>query len=160
VRLIGVDSGKKGAISIISGHGLIETHKMPINGDGDVDAKALHKILFSNDYTTCYIEKVWGMSGQSSKSTFTQGKIYGEALIMCNHYCEDVVKVAAVTWKKALGVTADKQTSIKKAQELYPRVDLIPKPCRTPQDGIAEALLIMHYGINKEQELDQIMRGN
>ncbi len=47
---------------------------------------------------------------------------------------------------KNLASQVAKAASIRKAQQLFPGVNLVPPGCRTPSDGIAEALLIMEYG--------------
>jgi len=58
---------------------------------------------------------------------------------------ECIHSVTPKVWKAQMGVTKDKWSSLRKVVELYP--DLAGNFTRvTKDDGIAEALLIAHYG--------------
>ncbi len=80
-------------------------------------------------------------------STFKFGINYGKLLGILRVYEIDTQLVSPQKWKKAMGVTKDKQPSINKAKELFPNVSLLPTPrCTKDHDGMAEALLIAEYG--------------
>ena len=90
---------------------------------------------------TCYVEQVHAMPHQGSVSTFSFGENYGGilwTLVAVNSLVPANMEINIVTpqkWKKAIGVTADKRTSIRRCKELFPDVDLK-----------ATALLIAEYG--------------
>ena len=57
-------------------------------------------------------------------------------------------------WKKVMKVTADKETSIERAEELFncDLKDYLPKRARKKDSNMAEALLLAFYGLKKYYE--------
>ena len=144
---IGIDPGKNGGIAWIKDSGKAEAERLNIE-----KLASRLRVLTANGSrpTVCYLEKVHSMPKQGVSSTFSFGMNYG---IIIGHLMALGVNYELVTpsvWKKAMGVTADKRTSIKRCKELFPNVDLrATARCKKDHDGMAEALLIAEYGRTK-----------
>lgn len=98
---------------------------------------------------TVYVEKVGAMPGNGSVSMFNFGFGCGviEGVILAKGAAINYIRPQA--WKKAvLGAKYphDKEGAIAFCKDNYPEVNLILPRCRTPHDGIADAVCIMHYG--------------
>ena len=157
--IIGVDPGLTGAIAFEYNNGVI-VQPLPINkmkvgkkvrSEIDViDVCASIKAIDSEEYTLiAYIEKVHAMPGQGVTSMFNFGKGYGEIRATLKLTMDRVVDVEPRTWQKYLFGTGkhEKAASIALAKELYPNIDLRRTPrCTSDSDGMAEAVLIAHYG--------------
>lgn len=139
---VGIDPGLAGGIGVIRGDSDIKAMKY--------EPKTLIELLkqFADDsHVQFFVEHVHAMPKQGVTSTFNFGMGFGRILGILEAFNRDYILVKPQTWKRAMGVTADKQTSIRKSQELFPQVSLLPTPrCRVPSDGLAEALLIAEYG--------------
>lgn len=142
---IGIDPGARGGIGIINTETLTE-FALPYSNEALIDVCQLYQ-----DRCIAIIENVHAMPGQGTVSMFSFGKSFGYILGVIDAYQIPNMLVEPRTWKHALGVTADKRSSIFKCQELYPGVNLLPTPrCKKESDGMAEALLIARWG--KEHE--------
>jgi crossover junction endodeoxyribonuclease RuvC len=149
---IGIDPGLDGAIATI-GPLAVRTQKTPIfSGERrQMNLPECGRIL--SDLTEqgpvfAVIEKVGAMPKQGVSSTFSFGKGYGQWLGMLAAYRIAYQEVTPQAWKKALleGTDKSKTASINRAASLFPGISFIPEGCRTPHDGMAEALLIAEYG--------------
>lgn len=141
---IGIDPGKNGGIAWIKDNGKASAERLNI----ETLASRLRVITANGSRpTVCYLEKVHSMPKQGVSSTFSFGMNYG---IIIGHLMALGVNFELVTppvWKKAMEVTADKRTSIKRCRELFPDVDLkATARSKKDHDGMAEALLIAEYG--------------
>ena len=93
------------------------------------------------------VESVHSMPGQGVSSTFKFGKGCGEILgILAALNCE-ILEPTPQAWKKVVlaGTAKDKDAAIQVAENLYPDINLVPKGCRKPSDGMADAVCIMHW---------------
>lgn len=138
---VGIDPGLSGGIGVISSDNTATAYKY-------TSAKLIEviKSLVGEDvYIT--VEQVHAMPHQGVTSMFTFGTGYGMILGILEALGREYHLAKPQTWKKVIGVTYDKSTSIKKAQLLFPDTSLLPSTrCRKPSDGMAEALLIAEYG--------------
>ena len=143
-RFVGIDPGKSGAIAIIN-EGNIEAVE---NFDLDLYRKLLiEKIvhLDRNQYKV-FIEDVHAMPGQGVTSMFHFGENFGQICGLLTGLGIQYEKVIPSKWKKVLGVTSDKQTSIDKANELYFEPPLFRTiRSRVPDNNRAESILIAEY---------------
>lgn len=138
---VGIDPGIAGGIGILSD--VATAYKYTSKTLIDV----LKKLIETNESVKVYVEQVHSMPQQGVKSMFTFGMGYGQILGILEAMGFEYNLVKPQTWKSHVGVTADKKTSIAKAQKLFPDTSLLPtKRCRVPADGLAEALLIAYYG--------------
>ena len=141
---IGIDPGVTGGIAVIGEEN--DATAYPYTAQKLIE---LCKSLREQDKlntTRVTVEKVHAMPKQGVASTFNFGAGYGKILGILEALELTPILVPPQTWKKYLGVTHDKQTSIRKAQFLFPNTSLLPTArSRVPNDGMAEALLIAYY---------------
>ena len=139
---IGIDPGLAGGIGVIrSGSDIVVMKYSPEN------LIELLKQFADDSQVQFFVEHVHAMPKQGVSSTFKFGMGFGQILGILQAFDRKYVLIKPEVWKRAIGVTADKKTSIRKAQDLFPHVSLLPTPrCRVPSDGLAEALLIAEYG--------------
>lgn len=143
---VGIDPGQKGGIAILS-NSMNKGVLMPLYGK-EIAAAALLEYIneVQGDRFVC-VEKVHAMPKQGVSSTFKFGMGYGKILgvLECAGISHQLVTPQA--WKKVVlaGTNRDKNAAIEFCQRMYPMIDLQPGKCRTPQDGIADAVCIAHY---------------
>ena len=149
---IGIDPGLSGAIATI-GPVAVRAQKTPvIEGEKrQMNLPACSRLLEDAKNagpTFAVIEKVGAMPGQGVTSMFTFGKGYGSWLGLLAAHGIAFQEVHPNTWKKAMleSVGKDKGASINRAASLFPALSLVPDGCRTPHDGMAEAVLLAEYG--------------
>lgn len=116
-----------------------------------VDFKAVGELLkpYSNNRVIYSLEKATTRPLEGEAPSFMNGNALGifqgiSVLLNPEYYFEPL----PVTWKTDLGVTSDKSTSIKLAEEIYQvkLKDYLPKG---KVDDIAEALLLSFYGLRQ-----------
>ena len=150
--IIGVDPGKSGAIAALDPMGqLIGVDDMPVVGpiiSAVLLDEAVHNYIdpLSILCGVAVIEDVHAMPKQGVSSSFSFGRALGvaEGVLAGNdlalHY------VSPAKWKKALGLTADKGVSRRRAIELWPnRAQWF---ARVKDDGRAEAALIAYWWLH------------
>ena len=163
MRIIGIDPGLTGAISLLTEHGLQGTWDMPTmqrhaggTVKNQVDPKALEDII--NDITTGHdrnefmvvIEQQQAMGGGMGASTvFSLGLTAGiiEAVIAIMHLPHELVPPSV--WKKAMNLSAKgkdaKGTARTMAQRFYPTAELH----LAKHHNRAESALIARYGFER-----------
>lgn len=144
LKFVGIDPGKSGAIAIIDEDGIEELE--------NYDLYLYRKILIekivhlSKSQYSVYVENVHAMPGQGVTSMFHFGENFGKILGLLVGLGIEYQLVFPAQWKKSMGVTSDKQTSIDKACELYFEPPLLRTPrSKVPDNNRAEALLIAEY---------------
>lgn len=147
-RVIGIDTGKSGAIALLEfdddTFGTTEVILKPFDIN---DYRDIIQYCRTRKGYVAYVEKVHAMPGQGVVSMFNFGHNLGFIEGMLYYALVHTVLVTPQTWKKDMGVTSDKQTSINLCKELFPNVNLKrTKRSRKDNDGMAEALLIAEYG--------------
>lgn len=142
--LLGIDPGQKGGIAWASesGYGAIQMPKTT-----QQVYKALLGFIGGVSGCKCCIEQVQVMGKMfGAKAALSYGQGYGEIIGILTALSVEIHEVRPSVWKRKLNISADKNDSILLCERLYPELNLIPVQCRKPQDGIAEAILILHYG--------------
>lgn len=152
---LGIDPGLDGALAVLGEDGALVVHDMPTLGvtrggknKRDVDvyelARLVDETLKTHPSPIAYVERVGAMKGQGVSSTFAFGKAYGVVIgILAGNFVR-LEFVAPVTWKRAMGVTKDKDGARARASALSPRhCGLWPL---VKHHGRAEAALIALYG--------------
>ena len=168
MTVIGVDPGKQGAIALVIDGTLVEvidmpvvTHvtgsKMVIAKDNSVSREDTTKtsvsalgifnaisrfVLLSKGSVSACVENVHEMPGQSGMFNFGRSAGYVEMAAVALGL--PILYVDPTRWKRAMGCTADKDTSLARARELFPNMLAAFK--RKMDDGRAEASLIGLYG--------------
>jgi len=154
--ITGIDPGKKGAICRLDygdGHSpFIEFLQLcpmiKVGKKEEYNLPAMVQAIEGSDLV--YIEKVHAMPKQGVTSMFTFGMGYGIWLGIIATLQIPVHTIAPQTWKKAMlrDMRRDKNSSIVRAKELYPTINLKPTlRCRKDNEALAEAFLIAKYGL-------------
>jgi hypothetical protein len=143
---VGIDPGQKGGVAFIwDAEQSCEVFPMP---DTRNQLCKMLKEYCNGAAVTCTIEAVHSMPKQGVSSTFKFGKGYGEILGICTALGFQIIEPTPQAWKKAMlaGTDKSKDASIQVAENNFPDVRLVPKGCRKPNNGMAEALLLAEYG--------------
>jgi Holliday junction resolvasome RuvABC endonuclease subunit len=143
---IGIDPGQTGGVSIVSNGQWIDGMRMPIITRGKwkhVDSRALHNFFKTSPVLfgpiTFVIESVHSMPSQGVASSFAFGRATGAAEAWAMTYHHPVEWVTPATWKKALGLSSDKQASLDACKLHFGANKLWDVKAN---DGIAESALI------------------
>lgn len=148
--VIGIDPGLKGGIAWIDKEGAAHVQAMPLKGRM-VDAASLSQLIEAIAPKRIVIERQWVMhkAGQKEGPTgaFTMGVNYGILLGICHAY--PTFTPRPQDWKQLLsGTKKDKAAAIEFCQREYPEVSLLRTPrCKSPSDGLADALCITTFGV-------------
>jgi phage tail protein X len=145
--LIAIDPGLHGAIAILHPDGSTTAHPMPLAGK-ELDLVTLAEQVETANPAWIVIEKVGSMPGQGVASTFKFGCGYGSLLGIAAALRVPVELVTPQRWKARVlhGTAKDKASAIAFCRRAYPGVNLVPPRCRTPHDGIADAVCLLEYG--------------
>jgi hypothetical protein len=178
LKIIGIDPGLQGGIAFLEDGLLVELIKMPIaklatktkkkvkemttkekklhkakkpvfKTKTIVDSKAVYDLVLNFKPDLVVIEKPFYLGINSSVTVGTVGENVGRLYGIVEGLGHKILRVPANSWKGYFDLEAEKKEAIAKAEELYPSVDLIPPRCREKQDGLAEALLLARYGLEK-----------
>ena len=139
---LGIDVGMKGGIGVIYDDGTYNAIPMPAT------TQQVYRFLSGYPGQTVAIECVGSMPAQGVASTFKFGKGYGELLGICTALGMTILNPRPQQWKKSMleGLDkSEKDSSILRSEQLFPELNLVPKGCRKPSDGMAEAILLAAY---------------
>lgn len=143
---LGIDPGQKGGIALLW-HDIKEV--VPYS---DTDLIRICRALYDRVRCgnvalgiICCLEKVGAMPGQGVTSMFNFGRSFGYIKGVLESFGIPYQEITPQKWKKEFGLTGDKAKSVEVCRHLFPDVNLIPKGCRKPHDGMAEALLMAEY---------------
>ena len=150
---LGFDPGLSGGCAAIdTATKEVTGFPMPISG-GEVDARALgcwiYGLLVRVEFKCiATVEKVHSMPKQGVASTFKFGLGYGKVLGILGAYAVRTELVTPQAWKKVVlaGTKGDKDAAIEWCGR-NTRVALIQTGCRTPHDGVADAICIAEFGV-------------
>jgi len=148
--LIAIDPGYNGGIAIFDNTTLVMYLKMPIidittnrKKKKELDISKINKLFSQFKHSTLALEKVYAYPGMDIQSMFRFGEQFGilKALAVANDL--ELILVDVKQWKKFFNLKSNKKESINLANKLY-NLNL-----KSTEDGIAEAILIGTYVINK-----------
>lgn len=143
-RILGVDPGQSGGLAIIQGGELIHGTRMPIikiRAKAQLDARAVLEWWCVADFDVAVIEAVHAMPRQGVTSSFQFGRMLGAIESLVFSVGVPVHYVTPAAWKRAMGLSSDKQQSIDAAKLRFgAAADALLK--HKADDGIAEAALI------------------
>jgi len=161
---VGIDPGMDGYLVVLTVEDEVTFFAVPTlkTGKGNrraYDVPALFRGLSEHVPGAKFtlLEKQQAMKGQGVTSCFTTGFGYGLWRMGLVALSAPYEEVRPGLWKKAMGITVQggknanerkkiaKARAIEKAQQLYPRAELVPPRCRVPSHDRAEALLLAHY---------------
>ena len=142
-KFIGIDPGKSGGITMISGKG-IETSKCPKE---PVDMAIIFEYFIGDTppfNVGVLIERVWARPTNGSRHAFAYGFYYGLWFGIIARKDVDLYMVLPNTWMKyfdkpkGLEYAERKRWLKSKAKELYPDIKKVTL-------GTADSILIAHY---------------
>tara|TARA_R110000851_G_scaffold141993_1_gene280303 strand:+ start:1987 stop:2448 length:462 start_codon:yes stop_codon:yes gene_type:complete len=143
---IGIDAGQTGGVTVVDEGNFLAGTRMPIIKRGKwkhVDIRAL--MLWFDDLpiydksVTFVIEGVHAMPAQGVSSSFAFGRATGAIEAWAMSYGQPVEWVSPAKWKKAMGLSSDKQASLDACKLHFGANKLWDVKAN---DGIAEAALI------------------
>ena len=178
IKVIGIDPGLQGGICFLEGSIIRDLIRMPLTKIETktkklvrdmtkaekklhkqkktiytkkeiIDSKAISDLVKDFDPDLVVIEKAFYSGINGTIVAGTTGENLGRILGVCEAESCKILRVQAAYWKSHFDIGDDKKEAIAKAEELYPSVNLIPPRCREKQDGLAEALLLARYGLEK-----------
>jgi hypothetical protein len=150
---LGIDPGHQGAVAVLAPDGTLEalwdvptltlrTNRGTRQEEDDPPALVALLAPYSGPQTHVLIEESQSMPGQGVRSMFTVGVGFGLWLGILAALQLPHTRVRPYVWKKALGLSKDKEQARLRAQQLYPAADLRLRK----HHGRAEALLLAVYG--------------
>lgn len=149
--ILGVDPDKHGALALIARDtgALVELADVPllrIKDRWEVDAPQLAVLLdgWAPRIGDVFIEKAGCRPVQGVIGAYQTGLTYGLLLGIVRAQFLRVYPVAPAVWKRAMGLSSDKDVSRQAASDLYPRE--AGRWALKTQHGRAEAALLAAYG--------------
>ena len=156
--ILGIDPGMDGAMALLdAGSGaLVDLFDMPtysLKTRRELDDYQVSRLIdvYASRIVEAWIEAANPRPGEAATLSFQFGRCFGTLRgVVCAHFIPLRVASPAV-WKRAMGVTADKDESRQAASVMWPQ-----EAGRWPlkkNHGRAEAALIAAYGRRKRQAL-------
>ena len=146
--VMGIDPGMKGGIALLN----TDTNSLVASPTPllakELDYRTIFKAIQEHSPDRIVIEKVHAMPGQGVTSMFNFGYGYGALVALSSVSNARLILVTPQTWKKHVleGTAKDKSAAIQFCRMTYPLVNLVQPRCRTPHDGVADAICLSHYG--------------
>lgn len=140
-RVLGVDPGKSGALALLIERKLVDVVDMP-----DLDASIAAQVGLWLPLEVAVVEQVHAMPRQGVTSSFNFGRSLGVIVGILAAFEVPVKWAPPATWKRGLGLKADKTSSRRRAAELWPH--MASSFTRIKDDGRAEAALIAHWALD------------
>lgn len=141
---IGIDPGKSGAMAVLYDDWGGDVVVRVIKFDSREYAQTLRDL--SGQRVKACLEHVGAMPGQGVTSMFNFGQNFGYIKGLLEAFQIPYELVRPQKWKKAFGITGDKNSSIEVCKRLFPFAQLRRTDrCRKDDDGKAEALLMAEY---------------
>lgn len=146
--ILGVDPGGTGAIACLDDDGgLICVFDIPQHAGIVSPALILDELErweIATDGATAVIEDVHSMPHQGVASAFKFGRAHGTVIGVLAGLRIPISYVSPAKWKRAMGLSKDKDQSRRLAIETWPQRSHLF--ARKRDDGRAEAALIARYG--------------
>jgi len=146
--VMGIDPGLSGALAVLGpADELEQLTDLPVIHDGRlawIDGGVLQSLLMDTlrgRPARAVVERVGAMPRQGVASAFTFGLGLGAVLAVLQALRIPIQLVTPAAWKRALGLSRDKQASLDKARLLFPCAELT----LAKHHGRAEALLLAHF---------------
>jgi crossover junction endodeoxyribonuclease RuvC len=145
MNILGIDPGINGAFACIH-KDVVSVHDLPTAGDGKhriIATPVLAHQLRQLGPTFAVIERVHAMPNQGVSSSFRFGQAFGAIEGVLGALGVSLSYVTPAQWKRALGLSADKDEARLRAIQLYPAA--APDLQRRKDTDRAEALLIARW---------------
>lgn len=143
--ILGIDPGLSGAFCCLAPDGSIQgIGDLPVAGKS-IDAANFALVVRSLEPKRAIVEMVSAMPGQGVTSMFRFGQAVGAVQGVLGALAVPVFWVTPGKWKRALGVTADKETARLRAIETWP--ESAKNFALKKHHGRAEAALIARWAL-------------
>lgn len=155
--IVGIDLGLQGGVAGISTRdGVVVCVPMPIKvssrGKNVVDAFALWDLL--TDWRDvelidlAIIERVSAMPKQGVTSMFNFGRSVGKVQAVLEVLGIPTEEPTPQKWKSVVlaGTDKSKAAAVGYVRQRFPGCNLVPKGCRKPHEGMADAICLAEYG--------------
>lgn len=148
MKIIGFDIGQKGGIAIHD-ESMWFVYPMPLLDKKTVDWHRVTDILEEYEPDLVVFESVYPPPNLTAAMNL--GRQAGIIQGICTAGYHSFVIARPQVWKadifKGLGWKKNKKISIEYVQNKYPKLSLLPtNKCRTPSDGMADAVCLAEYG--------------
>ena len=137
--IMGIDPGRKGGIAIV------ETERGELVGMENAfsDDPSFPKYLLTllSEVSAVVVERPLAFPGTPAQSLITLAESYGAAVALARSAgVKQILLPTAAQWKRKLGVTSEKRSSVDAAMRIF---ELEGRP---PRHDICEAALLARYG--------------
>jgi len=157
VNVLGIDPGKDGGAVILRGREVLASVRVASligsakwhTGGGDAVADWLRAAHAENRIDLAVLELFAGRPMEGRGSAMTTGVGWGIWYGALRGLGIAVLTPTSATWTKALfvGIQGEgKERSVAYCRRFLPDLDLVPKGCRKPQDGLADAGCLAAWG--------------
>ena len=153
MRIIGIDPGLSGGISILDDLKIYDIFDMPIMSEGKKNknqlnsaqlVNILNKHVLKKENTFVIVEQVSAMPGQGVTSMFNFGQTFGSIKGICAALGLPIFYVRPAKWKKHFElINSSKDASRTKVIEMYPSIS--SKLTKKKDVNKADAILIARY---------------
>lgn len=137
--IMGIDPGRKGAFAIVESiSGELVGMDDAFSGDPNMPKNLLTLL---SEVSAAVVERPLAFPGTPAQSLISLAESYGAAVALAR--CAGVRTLllpTAAQWKRKLGVTSEKRTSVEAAIRLF---ELTGRP---PRHDLCEAALLARYG--------------
>lgn len=154
MRVGGVDPGVKGGVAVIdTDHLTLRCAPMPLEKVGAKERKlasagGLVQLFRAHELDALFLEEVGVRPGEGTVGAFSFGRGLGRIEGAAAGRGLPLYLVKPQLWKSKLGVSAEKERCVAKAEALFPCArHLFRGPRGGLNDGPAEACLIALYGV-------------
>lgn len=152
-KYLGIDPGNKGAVAILQPFtGVLEIEDLPIIKEEGysrefsfLDECKLSDIIRLHSPKKSFVERVYGIKGDSAAGAFTFGCNFGAIRATLRLNGIDVDYFPPATWKAGMNLSSDKKLSRELAKKIFPAYSKL-----FTRGDKAEAALIALYGIMKD----------
>lgn len=154
MRIVGIDGGLDGGLTLLVEGKVVEREVMPTLGEGkrDLDLNRIVWLLEQWAPDHVVLELAHPMPRQGASSTFTIGRCYGAVLGVLAALSLPHTIVRARDWQRevfhGLPFGGDtKRASVQVAERLWPAANWRATPrCRVAHDGLTDSALIAEWG--------------
>jgi crossover junction endodeoxyribonuclease RuvC len=156
-RICGIDPGVQGAIAFLLEEEVlvfdipIFTVKKGQRNRKFINAPAVHSLFCTYPFHQVFIEETITFAKESAAGAHSSGRAFGVLEGILAALGHPITIVPANVWKKAMGLTKDKELSRQRATQLWP--DASHQWDRKKDQDRAEAVLIAEYGLRFVKDL-------
>jgi crossover junction endodeoxyribonuclease RuvC len=151
--VLAIDPGLSGAFCLVSDQGdILAIGDLPVAGEGTrsrIDAANLGLLVRSLEPSRAIVEQVGAMPGQGVSSMFRFGQSVGTIAGVLGALAVPVEWVTPAKWKRAVGISADKEGGRLKAIETWPKQ--ASQFARKKDHGRAEAALLGLWAVQQHR---------